>query len=214
MSQDSKAAKQSRTGNRANLRRLVLLALFIAITLVMKAIGLGKVPFGPLNLSFLMVPVAVGAILLGPVEGAILGLAFGVSSFYDALSGAGGLTTAFFSISWFSTLLLCVGTRTLMGLCVGLIFRGLRKIDKTKTVCYFVASYFAPFLNTVFFMGYIVLFFYQAPNIQTLVTNLGAANPLHFVILLVGVQGLVEQLVCTLVGGAVSKGVAKAMRIG
>lgn len=198
--------------NKLDLKKLTLLAMFIAIELVMKAMGLGKVPFGALNLSFLMIPVAVGAILLGPAAGAILGCAFGVSSFMDAVGGAGGLTTAFFAIDWFGTFMLCVGMRTLMGLCVGFIFKLLKKIDKTKTISYFVSAYFAPFLNTVFFMGYIVLFFYGTPDVQALVTKLNAPNPLMFVILLVGVQGLVEQLVCTIVGGAVAKGVAIAIR--
>lgn len=196
-----------------NLRYLCLLALFIAIELVMKALGLGAVRVGALNMSFLMVPVAVGAILLGPTAGAIMGLAFGLSSFWDAVSGVGGLTSAFFPISPIGTFLLCAGTRTLMGFCVGMIFKLLRKIDKTNAVRYFVASYSAPFLNTLFFMGYIVLFFYNTPRIQDLVTSLNAPNPVMFVILLVGIQGLVEQLVCTLVGGAVSKGVAVAMKI-
>lgn len=205
-------SESKRNTRSSQLRSLCLLALFIAITLVMKAMGLGKVPFGALNLSFLMVPVAVGAILLGPAAGAILGAAFGISSFMDAVSGAGGLTTAFFALNWFSTFMLCVGMRTLMGFCVGVIFRLLKKVDKTNTISYFVASYFAPFLNTVFFMGYIVLFFYGTENVQKLVASLGAANPLMFVILLVGVQGLLEQLVCTVIGGAVSKGVAVAIR--
>ena len=45
-----------------DLRTLTRLALLVAIELVMKAIGLGSVPMGPLYMSFLTLPIAVGAL--------------------------------------------------------------------------------------------------------------------------------------------------------
>ena len=50
------------------------LALLVAIELVMKLVGLGSVPIGPLSMSFLTVPIAVAAILLGPFAGAVTGV--------------------------------------------------------------------------------------------------------------------------------------------
>lgn len=198
--------------NRKNLNRFVLLALFIAVELVFRLLGLGRVPVGPLNMSFLTVPIAVGAMLLGPLEGMVLGTVFGLCSLWDAVSGAGGMTAMFFSISAVHTVILCVGTRALMGLLTGLIFKALYRVDRTKTASYFAGAFCAPFLNTLLFMGYIVLAFYQTEYVQGLAVDKGAANPFMFIILLVGVQGLVETIVCTLTAGAVSKGVAKAIR--
>lgn len=40
-------------------------------------------------MSFLTVPIAVGAMTMGPAAGAILGAVFGLVSFKDALSGLG-----------------------------------------------------------------------------------------------------------------------------
>jgi hypothetical protein len=56
--------------------------------------------------------------------------------------------------------------------------------------------------------------FYQTEFVQKLVADKGASNPLMFVILLVGVQGLIEAVVCAAVGGAVTKGVSVAMGLG
>lgn len=197
--------------DRKKLNRLVLLALFIAIEMAFRLLGLGRVPFGPLNMSFMTVPIAVGAMLLGPLEGMVLGAVFGLCSLWDAINGAGGMTNILFGISAVHTVILCVGTRTLMGLLVGLIFRGLNKIDRTKIVSYFVGAFSAPFLNTLFFMGYIVLAFYRTDYVQSLAAGKNAANPLMFIVALVGVQGLVEMIVCTVTAGAVSKGVSKAI---
>lgn len=191
---------------------LVLLALFIAIELAMYMMGLGLVPIGPLKMSFLPVPVAVGAILMGPWQGAILGAAFGLCSLWDAISGSSVMTNALFAVSPVHTVILCVGMRVLMGFCVGVIFKVLHRLDRRGVISYYSAALAAPLLNTLFFMGYIVLVFYQTDYIQGLVSDRGAANPLMFVALLVGVQGLAEMIVCTITGGAASKGVAAALK--
>ena len=100
------------------------------------------------------------------------------------------MTSVFFQISPINTFVLCVVMRVLMGWCVGLLFRVLRRVDHKKSWSYFVGAMSAPLLNTIFFMGYIVLVFYKTDYIQERVASLGVANPLSFVIALVGVQGL------------------------
>ncbi len=50
-----------------NTKTLTRVALLVAIELVMKMVGLGSVPVGPLYMSFLTLPIAVGAITMGPV---------------------------------------------------------------------------------------------------------------------------------------------------
>ena len=55
-----------------NTKTLTRVALLVAIELVMKLVGLGSVPVGPLYMSFLTLPIAVGAITMGPAAGALL----------------------------------------------------------------------------------------------------------------------------------------------
>ena len=153
-----------------NVRYLAQLALLAAIEVVMKLMGLGSVPVGPLYMSFLTVPIAVGAMTMGPTAGAILGGVFGCVSFKDALAG-GGMTGMFFQISPINTFVLCVVMRVLMGWCVGLLFRVLRRVDHKKSWSYFVGALSAPLLNTIFFMGYIVLVFYKTDYIQERVAS-------------------------------------------
>ncbi|MGN1275491.1 MAG: ECF transporter S component [Floccifex sp.] len=192
--------------NNSTVKFMTQLALLIAVEIVMKLIGLGMVPIGPLKASFLTVPVAIGGIVMGPLAGAILGCVFGLISFYDALTGASVMTGTFLSISPVHTFILCIVMRTIMGLLVGLIASGLKKVMKNN-LRYFIAAISAPLLNTVLFMGYICLAFYNTDYVQALVTSLGATNPLMFIVLLVGFQGLVEAVACCIVGGICSKGV-------
>ena len=186
-----------------DVRTLTQLAILVAIELVMKLIGLGSVPVGPLYMSFLTVPIAVGAIVLGPVAGAILGGVFGLVSFMDAVKGASIMTSSLLAVSPVHTFILCFGMRVLMGMCVGLIYGGMARVCHRRVVNCFVTSLAAPLLNTLFFMGYIVLAFYQTDYVQSLVFAKGASNPLMFVVLLVGVQGVVEAIVCSVTGTAI-----------
>lgn len=194
--------------NKTNVRFLAQLGLLAAIEIVMKLIGLGSVPVGPLYMSFLTVPIAVGAMTLGPSAGAILGAVFGLVSFKDAITGASAMTGVFFQISPVHTFILCVVMRAIMGFCVGLLFKALRFIDRKGGWSYFIGALSAPLLNTLFFMGYIVAVFYQTEYIQGLVSTKGASNPLMFVVLLVGVQGLIEAIVCCAAGGVITRAVS------
>ncbi|MCR5010283.1 MAG: ECF transporter S component [Clostridia bacterium] len=202
-----------KTTKRVNTRFLAQLALLIAIQVVMRVLGLGRVPIGPLNMSFLTLPIAIGAMLMGPLTGAILGGVFGLFSLWDAISGAGGMTSFFFQNNPVSTVILCVGMRILMGVCCGLIFKLVSKLDRDeKTWSYFVGALSAPLLNTIFFMGYIILMFYNTEYIQNIVATKGALNPLHFVVLLVGVQGLIEAVSVAIIGGILTKVLSKVVK--
>ena len=188
-----------------HVKRLTTLAMLLAIELAMRALGLGAVPVGPLNMSFLTLPIAMGAIVCGPLEGLVLGGVFGVLSLTDAISGRSAMTGAFFAVSPVHTVILCVGMRMLMGLCCAYVYRLCARLDKKKIWSYFAGAISAPVLNTLFFMGYIVLVFYRTDFVQNLVVKKGAANPFMFVVLLVGVQGLVEAAACGLLGGVLAK---------
>ena len=54
-------------------RRLVYMAILIAIILVMAFTPLGYLKTAGIEITFIQVPVIVGAILMGPAAGAILG---------------------------------------------------------------------------------------------------------------------------------------------
>lgn len=194
------------------IRYLTELALLVAIILVMKLTGLASIPVGPLVMTFTMVPIAIGAMLMGPLAGGILGMVFGFTSYYDAVTGASLMTGVFFQLNPVSTFVLCVVMRVLVGVLAGWLFRGLKQIDPTKTVSYFAVGLATPLLNTLLFMGYIVRFFYQSDFVQEKAAALGAANPFMFVILMVGVQGLVEAVTGAIIGGGVGKAVAHALK--
>lgn len=104
----------------------------------------------------------------------LLGGIFGFVSFMDAIKGASIMTSTLLGVSAVHTFILCFGMRLLMGLCVGIVYRAMTKACKNGTANCFVASLSAPLLNTLFFMGYIVLVFYHTDYVQSLALAKGA----------------------------------------
>ena len=193
-------------------RTIAQYAIFIAIILVMRITHLTSIPVGPLVMTLAMIPIAIGAMLLGPLGGAILGTVYGFTSLYDAMTGASAMTGVFFQLSPILTIILCVVIRGFVGAATGWLFQLFKKLDPHRIWCYFAGGLAAPMLNTILFMGYIVLVFYQTEYIQGKVVEKGAANPLMFIILMVGVQGLVEWISGCIVAGGVTKAVAHALK--
>lgn len=180
------------------------LGILIAILLLMAFTPVGYLRIGTMTITFLTVPVVVGAIVLGPYAGGILGLVFGLTSFYQCF-GMDPMGAALLSISPLRTFLFTVVPRLLMGLFVGIIFQLFRK---RNAVAYTVTSFFGPFLNTTLFMTVLIACFWNTEVIQGWAASLpGATNVFTFALLAVGINFVVEAIVCTIVGAAVSKAV-------
>lgn len=190
---------------------MVELALMVAIIFIMAFTPLGYLRTPGLSITFLTVPVAVGAIILGPKGGAVCGLAFGLTSFIQSMIG-GSFGTMLLSINPVGTAFTCIVPRILEGWLCALIFLAMKKVSKNGS--YFVASLACPLLNTLFFMSSLVLIFYNTEYIQGFVTSLGVSNPLMFVVAFVGVQGLIEAGVCFVIASVVSRTLALALKQG
>lgn len=190
---------------------LTTLGLLTGILLVMNFTPLGYVHTLGVDISLMMIPVGIGAMLMGPKGGTWLGFVFGATSFYQALTGTSVFSATLFNISPVSTFLLCIPTRMLMGFLTGVIFLLVAKLDKKKTVCFFVGGFFAAFLNTVFFMGTLILLFWNTEYIQNFNTVFGGVNPFLFVVMFVGVNGMLEWPASCIAGGIVSKAISRTL---
>lgn len=190
---------------------LVQMALLVAIILLMAFTPIGYIKTAGLEITLIVVPVAVGAVLMGPAGGAILGGVFGITSFIQCF-GMSPFGNVLLGINPFLTFLVCVPTRILVGWLTGLIFAAMRKGKHTKGISYYVANLACPLLNTLLFMSTLCLGFYRTEFIQNLAGQMGTSNVLAFVAAFVGINGLVEAVVCFIVGSAISRILAQVLR--
>ena len=193
-------------------KRMVLLAVLTGILLVMSFTPLGYLNIGPLAISLNMIPVAIGAVALGPSGGAILGAVFGITSCLQCvgIGGTSAMGVMLFEINPVLTLLQRFIPRILAGWLAGWVYVGMNKVSNS-TVSGFVTGFSAALLNTVLFMTALVLMFGRTEYLQNLIDG---RNILIFVCTFVGINAVVEMLASTLAVGAVSAALKKSRLIG
>ena len=184
-----------------DLRALAILGLMAALLILFSFTPIGTIPIGPLSITLNVIPIAMAAIALGPVGGLAMGCVFGLLSFLQCI-GVGipsGMGAVLFSIDPFLAFIQRFIPRALDGFLVGLIFRALAKKPGPRPAC-FIAGFCSAFLNTAFFMSALVLLFGNTEYVQGLMKG---RSFLVFVCAFVGINAVVEMVVCTVISGFV-----------
>lgn len=175
-----------------NTKKLVGIALFTAIVVVLQLIG-SAIKFGQFSVSLVLIPIVVGTALYGIGAGAWLGLVFGVTVLIS------GDAAAFLTVDVFGTIVTVLLKGTLAGLAAGAVYKLIEK--KNKYVATIAAAFICPVVNTgVFLLGCLVFFM---PTINEWAAGLGFESAGAYMI--TGLVGLnfVFELVVNLVLGPV-----------
>ena len=188
--------------------RLVLLGLLTAILLLMAYTPLGYLNIGPLAITLNVIPLAIAAITMGPVGGAIIGAVFGMTSFLQCIGvgGTSAMGAVLFGINPFLAFVQRFVPRVLDGLLLGYIFRAVRGKTNTYLACA-VTGFCSALLNTVFFMGLLVLLFGNTEYMQGL---MGGKNVILFICGFVGINAAFEMLFSTIISAAVGAALFRA----
>lgn len=89
---------------------MVQVAVLVAIVLIMSFTPIGYLRTAGLEISLITIPVVIGAMVIGPKAGLILGLVFGFTSFYQCF-GMSPFGATLLGINPVATFLVCVPTR-------------------------------------------------------------------------------------------------------
>ena len=87
------------TKNSIRTRKLVMTAMMTTLVIVFQLLATYTAFFGPFSTAIGLIPIAIGACLLGPLVGAWLGLVFGI-----VVIATGG-AALFFAFSFIGTIL-------------------------------------------------------------------------------------------------------------
>lgn len=136
------------------IRQMVLLAVLTAMVMVLQLAGnYVRLPIMGTTVSLVLIPIALGAMLLGPAAGAWLGLVFGAVVYIQCgVMGMDAFTAFLFNAHPIVTLLICVVKSTLAGFLAGLVYKLLK--NKNEILAVFLAAAVTPIVNTgVFIIG-------------------------------------------------------------
>ena len=149
-------------------RWMVCVALMAAIVIVLANTPLGMIQLPVIKATTVHSPVILGAVLLGPLAGGILGGVFGICSL---ISNTMAPTLLSFAFSPFMSttglpgvlkaLWISVGCRILIGVVSGWLWKLFEKVHLNQTIALPITGFVGAMVNTVTVMGSIYLLFAQ-----------------------------------------------------
>lgn len=170
---------------RTDTRRLVTLAIFTALIVVLQLVA-NVAKIGPVSITLSLVPIVVGAALYGVGSGAYLGGVFGLVVLICCITGLDVGGSILWNVNPFMTAIVCLGKGVAAGAVAALVYHAL--CGKNSIVAAVCAGIAAPLTNTALFCGCMFLFFRE-----TMTAWAGGSDLLYYAIFgLAGVNFLVE----------------------
>ena len=143
--------------NSKKIVRMAVTALLIAMVIVLQLLGGLIPPVGGFSLSFVLIPIVIGAAIYGPGTGAILGGAFGVIVVINSITGLDGGGAMVFQAYPVLCVLVVMAKGILAGAASGCVYQLLK--DKSAYIAMLCAAIVCPVVNTGVFLICMALFF-------------------------------------------------------
>lgn len=147
-------------------RWMVCVALMAAIVIVLANTPLGMIQLPVIKATTVHIPVIIGAVLLGPLAGGILGAVFGICSLISNTMAPTLLSFAFspfMSTTGFpgviKALWISVGCRILIGVVAGWLWKLFEKVHLNQTIALPITGFIGSMTNTLTVMGSIYFLF-------------------------------------------------------
>lgn len=165
-----------------NTRMIATTGILVGIEILLQVIG-NYINPGFANINLSLVPIAIGAILYGPIVGGFLGLVCGVMVLISPST-----MQFFFAVSPAGTVIVCLTKTTVAGIVAGLVMK-LFKEDK-KIYGVILASILVPLINTAIFSLLALIFF--MPILQGMVSETMPSVAAALFLGMIGVNFLLE----------------------
>ncbi len=183
-----------------NMIKFAQLAILSAIIILMTFTPLGYFRMPGIEITFITIPVVIGAMTLGPLYAGVLGGVFGLTSFLQCVFALSPFGATLLGIDPILTLILCMVPRILIGVGAGYLF----KAFKSKNIlAFFTCALSGSLINTIGFVGGLILLFGSTEYISGMMA--GSANVIAFFIAFVGINGVIEAIACTALGALIAK---------
>lgn len=160
-------------------RNISFLAILLALVVVLQALG-GSINIGLVQLNFTLIPIVLGALLLGPIAGGVLGFACGVVVLIQVIIAPAGFYYIIWTFSPVVTVFTCIVKTTVAGFVAGILFNIVKK--KNKHVAVFLASGIVPIINTALFIVGCLCMNSSITAFQGMLDGFGGMNILVFIL--------------------------------
>ncbi|WP_420805451.1 ECF transporter S component [Companilactobacillus versmoldensis] len=183
--------------------KTAILGILMAIIFVQSMVPfLGYIPTGFVNVTIIHVTVIVAAIVLGPTDGAIVGLVWGIGTILRALTSP----TSIIDTTVFTNPVVAVIPRVLVGLFAGWIYLWFKKHTQKKLIGMGISAAIGSITNTVLVLVLMRLM-YASTLSQAYAAQTSALNAILLGI--VGINGVPELIAAVIIAPAISTAILK-----
>ncbi len=196
-------------------------ALLIAVIFLLTFVpNIGYIPINPaINVTIIHIPVIIGSIILGPKKGALLGFAFGLSSFIkNTFFSTSAMSFVFSPLTHISvgyylgalySLIICFIPRILVGVVPHYVYKLLKK-KIPDSISLFVSGVLGSLTNTILVMSLIGILFSKE---YTQMLGEKAANGIfYFIGITICTNGILEAVVAAVLCAVIVKALVKARK--
>lgn len=204
---------QSRKAKKLDVRKMTVIGMLSAISIIMSMTPIGYVPINPVvNLTIMHIPVIIGAIIEGPVAGAFIGFIFGTTSLMRAVTGP--TVTNFI----FMNPLVSILPRMLIGVASYYTYvfvskrfnkllesKGNKNNNKLKTIPAAITGVVGTLVNTGGVLGMTYILYAQrfAEAFISVNPDANAYNPAYIIFGMVGANAIAEAILAAVIVGSV-----------
>lgn len=191
-------------------KRMVTLAMLSGLLIVMGMTGIGFIPLPVIKATTMHIPVILGAILLGPTAGAVLGGVFGLCSIYANTTAPGLLSFAFSPfmsnegfVGVVKSLWIALGCRILLGVIAGWLWRLLKKVRLGDVYALPITAAAATVCHTLLVMGSIFVLLADQYAAAKDVANSAVFGLIMATVATSGIpEAIAAAILCTVIGKA------------
>lgn len=195
-------------GKNSSAARISILGLFAAIIILQNYVPMiGYLPVGPLNITTIHITVIIAAVVLGPVDGALVGGIWGIVDWIRALT----VTSSALGNIVMVNPLISILSRILIGLIAGWLFSRLARNKDKLTLPLIISGIAGSLTNTVLVLGGIALFFGNGSTILHAI-NFQALTP--YILLVAGTNGIPEAIAAAILVPLISAPLLKYTKLG
>ena len=201
--------------NMRNTRYMATLAMLCGVLAVMGMTGIGFIPLPVIKATTMHIPVILGAVLLGPKAGGILGAVFGLCSIWANTTTPGLLSFAFSPfmtneglIGAVKSLWIALGCRVLFGLAAGWLWLLMKKLSKKEYITLPVTAAVSTIVHTILVMGSIYLLLAQQ---YAQAKNVGITAVFGLIMGTITASGIPEAIVAAVLVTVIGKALLNVM---
>ena len=185
---------------RLSIRQMTMIGMLSVISIFLGITGLGFIPLPTMRATIMHVPVIIGAIIEGPVVGALVGLVFGLFSMYQNFTAPGPTSFIFWNP------IIAIIPRVLVGIVAYYVYRTLYNKIKKESISIAIASLLASFTNTAGVLSLAYLFYLEKYSAALGINPDTAAVAIAGIGITSGIpEAIVSSVICVPVIIAISK---------